>query len=196
MIHGPRNNVRMGGMIGVMQLEEHEYCEWCGDCIACDTDHYCDDCMCCRWDCCCELEAGDETPQFKSDNDAGDRHARATESRNLRPALSQESQRSVDYLDVGFHVVQSVVSRFTEVVHRRMKIAHLLREAVLTGQRRIDALAVTINAGVQTQHRRHHIADGGAATVGGLLGGRCLLAYSHNTIIMSCGQELGKGLGR
>ena len=143
-----------------------------------------------------QLEAGDEMPQFESDNDAGDRHARATEGRNLRPALGQESQRSPDHHDVGFHVVQPVVSRFAEVVHRRMKIAHLLRKAVLTGQRRIDSLTVTINAGVQPQHRRHYIADGRASTVGGLLGSRRLLACGHNTTIMPCNQELGKGLGQ
>ena len=143
-----------------------------------------------------QLETGDEMPQFESDNDAGDRHSRAAEGRDLAPSLSQESQRAADDHDVGFHAVQSVVSRFTEIVHRRVKIAHLLREAVLTGQRRIDALAVAIDAGVQSQHRRHYIADGRAAAIAGGLLRRRLLSGSHDTTIMPCGQEISKGLGR
>lgn len=47
---------------------EHEYCEQCGDCIVCDTDHYCW-CGRCEWECDMdheqeredELELGDDT---------------------------------------------------------------------------------------------------------------------------------------
>ncbi len=181
-----------------MQLEEHEYCDYCGDCIICETDHYCATCRRCRWDvwCKCELEAGDESPQFESYNDAGDRHACAAEGRDLRPALSQQSHRSPDDQDVGFHIMQPVIGCLTKVVHLIMKTRHLLRETLLSSQRRVNTLAVAVDARVQTLHRRHHIADGSAATVGGLFGGRRLLGCSHGIFIMPCGQELSKGLGQ
>ncbi len=185
-------------MVAKLLIEDHEYCDYCGDCIVCETDHYCKNCKRCRWNvsCRCELEAGDESPQLEPENDAGDSHSRAAEGRDLRPAVSQQSQWLPDYHDVGFHIMQPVVSRFTEFVHLVMKASHLLRETLLPGQRRINTLAVAVDARVQTLHRRHHIAEGGTTTVGGLPGGRRLLAWGHDIIIMPCGQELGKELGR
>ncbi len=143
-----------------------------------------------------QLEAGDETPQFESHNDAGDRHARGAEGRDLRPALCQQSQRSPDERDVGFHFMQPVIGCFTEIVHLVMKARHLLRETLLSGQRRINTLAVAVDARVQTLHRRHHIADGGAPTVGGLPGCRRLLSWGHDITIMPRRRGISKGLGQ
>lgn len=92
--------------------------------------------------------------------------------------------------------MQPVVSGFAEFVHLVMKASHLLRETLLSSQRRINTLAVAVDARVQTLHSRHHISEGGTATIGGLPVGRRLLTGSHDIIIMPCGQELSKGLGQ
>ena len=31
--------------------DDHEYCDYCGDCIACESDHYCSKCGYCQWVC-------------------------------------------------------------------------------------------------------------------------------------------------
>ena len=92
--------------------------------------------------------------------------------------------------------MKPVVGSFSEVVHLFMKTCHLFREAVLTGKRRIDALAVAINTSMQTQYRRHYIADGRAAAVAGRLIRRLLLSSGHNTFIMPCHREISKELGQ
>ena len=95
--------------------------------------------------------------------------------------------------------MKPVVGSFAEVVHLVMKARHLFREAVLTSKCSIDALAVAINASMQTQYRRHYITDGRAAAVGGLLLLRTRLGFiscSHDKFIMPCDQELSKELGR
>ena len=82
--------------------------------------------------------------------------------------------------------MKPVVGSFAEVVHLVMKARHLFREAVLTSKRSIDALAVAINASMQTQYRRHYIADGRAAAVAGKLIRRRLLSRGHGIFIMPC----------
>ncbi len=128
------------------------------------------------------LKTGEETPQLEAHNETTDCGCRAAESRYLRPAFCQQSQRSPDHHDIGFHIMQPVVSCFTEFMHFAMQSRHLLRETLLSRQRRVNTLAVAVNARVQTLHCRHHISEGGAAiAVGGLLS---CLAWDHDIIII------------
>lgn len=133
-----------------------------------------------------------EAPQLQPDSGAGERRSETADCQGLRPAGCKEEPRLLERTDVRFHYMQTLIRRLLQFDHARMEVGHLFRETLLTLKCAVDSLVRIVNPLVQSLNGYQDVAHSSAAAVRG-----CgLFPWSHDTLIMPCGQELSKGIDR